>query len=114
MNDSFESASQPDRGFQFLPPQKSEKPYTVSQINEGISRILESGNTLVWVEGEISNFKQATSGHCYLKLKDETSQIPAVLWKQAASELKFAPAGRHAGHRDRLDPGIPERRLLSA
>jgi len=77
--------------FQFLTPQKSEKPYTVSQINDGIGRILESGNTLVWVEGEISNFKRATSGHCYLRLKDEQSQIPAVLWKQAALNLKFKP-----------------------
>jgi exodeoxyribonuclease VII large subunit len=77
--------------FSFLPPQKSEKPYTVSQINEGIGRIMESGNTLVWVEGELSNFKQASSGHCYLKLKDETSQVPAVLWRQAAADLKFTP-----------------------
>jgi exodeoxyribonuclease VII large subunit len=77
--------------FQFLPPQKSEKPYTISQINDGISRILESGNTLVWLEGEISNFKRATSGHCYLRLKDEISQIPAVLWKQTALDLKFQP-----------------------
>jgi exodeoxyribonuclease VII large subunit len=77
--------------FQFLAPQKSEKPYTISQINDGISRILESGNTLVWLEGEISNFKRATSGHCYLRLKDEISQIPAVLWKQTALDLKFKP-----------------------
>ena len=34
--------------FQFLPPQKSEKPYTISQINDGIGRILESGNTRFW------------------------------------------------------------------
>jgi exodeoxyribonuclease VII large subunit len=77
--------------YQFLPPQKSEKPYTISQINDGIGRILESGNTLVWLEGEISNFKRATSGHCYLRLKDEISQIPAVLWKQTALDLKFQP-----------------------
>ncbi len=77
--------------YRFLPPQKSEKPYTVSQVNEGIARIIEGGNTLVWVEGEISNFKRASSGHCYLKLKDEASQIPAVLWKQTASQLAFEP-----------------------
>jgi exodeoxyribonuclease VII large subunit len=77
--------------FQFLSPQKAEQPYSISQINEGISRIIESGNTLVWVEGELSNFKQASSGHCYLRLKDEASQIPAVIWKQASASLKFAP-----------------------
>jgi exodeoxyribonuclease VII large subunit len=78
--------------FKFLPPQKSDKPYSISEINEGISRIIESGNTLVWVEGELSNFKQASSGHCYLRLKDENSQIPAVIWKQSAAGLKFTPA----------------------
>jgi len=77
--------------FAFLPPQKSEKPYSVSQINEGISRIIESGNTLVWVEGELSNFKAASSGHCYLRLKDASSQIPAVIWKQTAKDLTFEP-----------------------
>ena len=77
--------------FQFLSPQKAEKPYSVSEINEGISRIIESGNTLVWVEGELSNFKQASSGHCYLRLKDEASQVPAVIWKQTAAGLKFTP-----------------------
>jgi exodeoxyribonuclease VII large subunit len=77
--------------FNFLPPHKSEKPYTVSEINEGISKIIESGNTLVWVEGEISNFSRAASGHCYFKLKDENSQIPAVMWKQNALKLKFNP-----------------------
>jgi exodeoxyribonuclease VII large subunit len=77
--------------FQFLSPQKAEKPYSVSEINEGISRIIESGNSLVWVEGELSNFKQASSGHCYLRLKDEASQVPAVIWKQTAAGLKFTP-----------------------
>jgi exodeoxyribonuclease VII large subunit len=63
----------------------------VSEINDGISRIIESGNTLVWVEGELSNFKQASSGHCYLRLKDNASQVPAVIWKQTAAGLKFTP-----------------------
>jgi exodeoxyribonuclease VII large subunit len=77
--------------FQFLAPQKAEKPYSISEINEGIGRIIESGNTLVWVEGELSNFKQASSGHCYLRLKDAQSQVPAVIWKQTAAGLKFTP-----------------------
>jgi exodeoxyribonuclease VII large subunit len=91
MNELFDETPPGAAVFSFLPPQKSEKPYTVSQINEGIGRIIESGNTLVWVEGELSNFKQASSGHCYLKLKDATSQVPAVLWRQAAADLKFTP-----------------------
>jgi exodeoxyribonuclease VII large subunit len=77
--------------FRFQPPQKREKPYTVSEINGGLARIIESGNTLVWVEGELSGFKRASSGHCYLRLKDEASQIPGVLWKQTATQLRFEP-----------------------
>jgi len=77
--------------FRFQPPQKREKPYTVSEINGGLGRIIESGNTLVWVEGELSGFKRASSGHCYLRLKDEASQIPGVLWKQTATQLRFEP-----------------------
>jgi exodeoxyribonuclease VII large subunit len=75
----------------FLPPQQSQKPYTISEINAGVAAILESGNTLVWVEGEISNFKRASSGHCYLTLKDAASQVPAVLWRSVAQTLPFEP-----------------------
>ena len=77
--------------FTFLTPRESDKPYTVSEINAGLALIIESGNTLVWVEGEISNFRKASSGHCYLKLKDADSQVPAVLWRSAAAKLDFSP-----------------------
>lgn len=75
--------------FPFLPPHQCEKPYTVSQINEGIASIIESGNTLIWVEAEISNFKRASSGHYYMRLKDGQSQIPAVMWRSTAAKQKF-------------------------
>ncbi len=77
--------------FEFLFPHDAERPYTVSEINDGISLILESHNTLVWVEGEISNWRISSNGHCYCKLKDSESQIPAVLWRSAAVELPFTP-----------------------
>ena len=37
--------------FSFAPPAEAEKPYTVSEINQGICSIIEAGNTLVWIEG---------------------------------------------------------------
>jgi len=77
--------------FSFALPHKVEKPYTVTQINQGVCSIIEAGNTLVWVEGELSNFKRASSGHCYCKLKDDQSQIPAVMWKDTAAKLTFEP-----------------------
>jgi exodeoxyribonuclease VII large subunit len=81
-----------NESFSFLPPVECDKPYSISEINLGIATIIESGNTLLWLEGEISNFKKAASGHCYLKLKDEQSQIPAVIWRSNAARLEFEPA----------------------
>jgi exodeoxyribonuclease VII large subunit len=77
--------------FAFLTPREAERPYTISEINDGISLILESGNTLVWVEGEISNWKIASSGHSYFKLKDSKSQIPAIMWRQSLLKLDWEP-----------------------
>ena len=79
--------------FQFLTPSEAGRPYTISEINDGIARILESGNSLVWVEGEISNWHVSGSGHCYFRLKDAECQVPAVLWRSTAEKLAggFAP-----------------------
>ncbi|MDD5672970.1 MAG: exodeoxyribonuclease VII large subunit [Chitinivibrionales bacterium] len=75
----------------FLPPTECSEPYSVTQINQGVAAIIEAGNTLVWVEGEISNFKRSGSGHCYLKLKDAESQVPAVIWRSTIDKFQFEP-----------------------
>ena len=77
--------------FPFLPPHHCERPYSVSQINQGIAYAVESENNLVWVEAEISNFKCASSGHYYFRLKDKDSQIPAVMWRSNAAKHPFEP-----------------------
>lgn len=66
---------------------------TVSQINAYINRKLKFDNNLknVYVKGEISNFKTYPSGHSYFTLKDERSQIPAVMFKGRKYGLKFQP-----------------------
>jgi exodeoxyribonuclease VII large subunit len=74
---------------ELLAPTNSLQPYTISQINDAVSARLESGNTVVWFTGEISNYKRHSSGHCYLRLKDADSQIPAVIWSSAAARLDF-------------------------
>jgi exodeoxyribonuclease VII large subunit len=78
--------------FSFKPPAELDRPYSVSEINEGIAILIETGGNAIWVEGEISNFKQASSGHCYLRIKDEQSVIPAVIWRSTAVRLGFTPA----------------------
>ncbi|MDE2314012.1 MAG: exodeoxyribonuclease VII large subunit [Elusimicrobia bacterium] len=65
--------------------------YTVSEVNEFVHDLLENSLPTVWMEGEISNCRLYPSGHTYLTLKDEESQIRAVLFKGAAVGLKFRP-----------------------
>jgi len=62
------------------------EPYTVSQLTGHIRRLMEDDPELgdVWVEGEVSNFGRASSGHCYFTLKDAGSQIGCVMWRNVA------------------------------
>ena len=45
----------------------------------------------VWVEGEISNYRPAPSGHVYFTLKDADAQLPVVLFRRQALLLRFRP-----------------------
>jgi len=69
-------------------------PYTVSELNGRIRQLIEVEPTLrdVWVEGEVSNFTQAASGHCYFTLKDAGAQIRCVMWRNDASRQSQLPA----------------------
>lgn len=67
---------------------------TVSQINTYVKSIIEQDYNLnnIYVNGEISNFtNHYRSGHLYFTLKDENSTIKAVMFRNAASRLKFTP-----------------------
>ncbi|MCX5837117.1 MAG: exodeoxyribonuclease VII large subunit [Deltaproteobacteria bacterium] len=66
---------------------------TVSALNDRIKAILEEGFALVWVEGEVSNLRRPASGHVYFTLKDEKSQIRAVIFRN----LFGGGRGRSAG-----------------
>ncbi len=63
---------------------------SVFDLTANIKDLLESSFPGVWVSGEISNFSQPQSGHCYLTLKDERAQIRAVIWRNVAERLRFA------------------------
>ncbi|MDD5431639.1 MAG: exodeoxyribonuclease VII large subunit [Candidatus Omnitrophica bacterium] len=68
---------------------ESKHVYTVSQITEDIKVILENTFGDVWVEGEISNFKAASSGHFYFSLKDSKAVLLAAMFSRANREIKF-------------------------
>ena len=59
----------------------------VGQIRE----LVEQSYVDIWVEGEISNFRPAPSGHLYFTLKDEDAQLPVVLFRRQAVLLRFRP-----------------------
>ena len=64
---------------------------TVSQLNQIVRVTLETRLDAVWVLGEISNFRIPPSGHCYFTLKDDKSQISAVLFRRQGQNLAFVP-----------------------
>jgi len=66
---------------------------TVQALTKYIKRKFEVDPHLreVYVKGELSNVKLHTSGHIYFTLKDEKSQIQAVMYARNASTLKFKP-----------------------
>jgi len=63
--------------------------YTVSELTRYIRIVLEETFPAAWVEGEISNFTQHTSGHMYFSLKDDTSVLNCVLFRGVNQNLKF-------------------------
>lgn len=68
------------------------KAKTVSEVNREIKTVLEGRfKTSFWVEGEVSNFTAHSSGHYYFSLKDQKSQIQAVMFRGHNSRLKFKP-----------------------
>lgn len=64
---------------------------SVSALTSSIKKHLESRFPQIFVKGEISNFKEQSSGHLYMTLKDEQSQISAVLFRGNARDLKRLP-----------------------
>ena len=75
-------------------PRAAPEALTVTQLNEFVKRMIDSSPILqnLTVRGEISNFKNHyATGHFYFTLKDEASQLKAVMFRSAASRLKFLP-----------------------
>lgn len=64
---------------------------SVSQLNHLAKELLEEGLGTVQIIGEISNWVQASSGHCYFSLKDENAQVRCACFRGQASRLKFRP-----------------------
>lgn len=66
--------------------------YTVSEVTASIKMLLESRFPQVLMEGEVSNYRPSSAGHCYFTLKDHNSTIQAVIFRNDAIKLNFKPA----------------------
>ncbi|MCI5702121.1 MAG: exodeoxyribonuclease VII large subunit, partial [Erysipelotrichaceae bacterium] len=72
---------------------ENNKYITVSQLNKYLKYKIDNDPNLgiVFLKGEISNFKNHTRGHFYFTLKDDTSRINAIMFQGNASKIPFLP-----------------------
>ena len=64
--------------------------WSVAEVNTYLKGILEADANLqdLWVTGEISNLSRPASGHLYFTLKDQSSSLRCVMWKNRAALIK--------------------------
>jgi exodeoxyribonuclease VII large subunit len=78
--------------------------YTVSELNGAVRSVLDAEFSDVWVSGEISGVKHATSGHYYFTLKERDAQVRCVAFRSAHRYWKIKPQdGLAVLARGRLD-----------
>ena len=89
MFDSFPDIKADQEEQKVFSKEKVEKFFTVSQITRKIRASLEYNFSNVSILGEISNVRKPGSGHIYLTLKDKSSQLQAVVFRNIANKIKF-------------------------
>ncbi|MGC2112591.1 MAG: exodeoxyribonuclease VII large subunit [Candidatus Korobacteraceae bacterium] len=76
-------------GLTFQAPPR--KVYAVHDLVASVRTQVERAFADVYVEGEISNYRPAESGHIYFTLKDGAAQLRVVMWRTQARLLRFRP-----------------------
>ncbi len=89
-------------------PAEQQEPLSIAALTSRIKQVLESAFPTVWVVGEVSDLARPRSGHVYMTLKDEQSQIRAVMWRGVANRLDFDLAdGQQVVCRGSIDVYLP-------
>ncbi len=67
--------------------------YSISELTTYIREMFEVNENLqdVWVQGEVSNMRRASSGHWYFTLKDGGSQLKCVMWRTNTARQSVLP-----------------------
>jgi exodeoxyribonuclease VII large subunit len=93
----------PQLGLRFEEPRPARRIWPVRELVAQVRELVEQEYGDVWVEGEISNYRPAPSGHVYFTLKDAEAQLPIVLFRRQATLLRFRPEdGLHVLVRGRV------------
>lgn len=72
-------------------PPREPHVWTVAELVRQVRSVLERSYGQVIVEGEISNWRPAATGHCYFTLKDGAAQLSVVMFRRQASLIRFQP-----------------------
>jgi len=83
-------SSEGQLGFTFT-AQQVRRIWRVADLVSAVRTTVERGYTDIWVEGEVSNFRPAESGHLYFTLKDGDAQLRVVMFRSQARLLRFRP-----------------------
>ncbi len=75
----------------FQAPPTARRIWTVRDLLARVRTELEREYTDIWLEGEVSNLRQAESGHLYFTLKDDGAQVRVVMFRSQARLLRFRP-----------------------
>ena len=81
-------SSEGQLGFTFT-AQQVRRIWRVADLVSAVRTTVERGYTDIWVEGEVSNFRPAESGHLYFTLKDGDAQLRVVMFRSQARLLRF-------------------------
>ncbi len=73
------------------PPLSQRQVLSPTGLVAAARELLERGLPLLWLEGEVSNFMRAKSGHLYFTLKDIGAQVRCAMFRPRAMHLRFAP-----------------------
>ncbi|MDE2121323.1 MAG: exodeoxyribonuclease VII large subunit, partial [Betaproteobacteria bacterium] len=63
--------------------------WSVAALARALADALWARFGVVTVQGEISGFTRAASGHCYFSLRDQNAQLRCVMFRQRASLVDF-------------------------
>jgi len=108
MADAFSSREEPLAA----PPEDGARIWKVGALLRAMADILQARFNPVSVQGELTGFSRAASGHCYFSLKDAQGQVRCAMFRRAAGGLDFLPRdGQLVELQGRLDVYAPRGEL---